>query len=190
MDDSNRQRSEAFGPREKSKLEGCKVPQIVTEVGLPVASKNHTVQLTPTSQLFVSLTSVTQPPPKASWREDQRILDVYLLPQLEHIAARDVKRPDVRATLEKVAATGPVMANRVKACASKIFSWAASQDLIENNPCNDLERPTKEHSRDRHLSPVEIKLLWRTIDGNPQFDPLRLILITAQRPGEVSWVFR
>ena len=123
---------------------------------------------------------------KRSWREDQRIIDVYLSPHLEHVIAKDVKRPDVRIILEKIAATAPVMANRVRAVASKIFSWAASQGLIENNPCNDLERPTKEQSRDRHLSASEIKVVWWAIDGDARFDPLRLILITGQRPGEVA----
>jgi integrase len=54
------------------------------------------------------------------------------------------------------------------------------QEIVDVNPCAGVDRnPTS--SRERVLSDAEIKLLW------PRLDPgLKLILLTAQRPGEVS----
>jgi len=126
-------------------------------------------------------------PRKKSWGEDQRIIDNKLVPVIGRIKAKDVKRADVRALIEKVSTTAPYYANRVLACVRKIYNWAISQDLVEMNPCQGIPAPGKESRRDRVLSEDEIKTLWQDLDNEelPVASTFKLRLLTAQRGGEV-----
>ena len=125
---------------------------------------------------------------KRSWREDQRILDVYVLPEFRKVAAKDIHRPEVRELLERIAETAPVQANRVLACVRKTYNWAISQDLIEHNPCHGITRPGDEHQRDRVLSEDEIKAIWQTLEAErlEMAALFRLRLLAAQRGGELA----
>lgn len=138
---------------------------------------------------------------KKSWKEDERIIDRDLRPALGLRKARGVTRADVNAILEKLVGRGaPIQANRVFAVLRKMFKWAISQDIVEVSPCYGISNPTKERSRERVLSEGEIKALWeatdlegRTKTGKKLLTTakrtrlaLRLILVTAQRPGEVA----
>jgi integrase len=113
-----------------------------------------------------------------SWRQADALVRRWLLPRWGKLQAHAITRADVRATMARI--TAPVLANQVLAAASAIFSWAMKQDTIITNPCRGVERnPTT--SRERVLSDSEIPLLWA------EFSPaLKLILLTGQRPGEVS----
>jgi integrase len=65
-----------------------------------------------------------------------------------------------------------------------VFSWGVAQDAVAFNPCKGIERnPTR--SRERVLSDSELALFW------PELTPaLRVVLLTGQRPGEVSHMRR
>ena len=91
-------------------------------------------------------------------------------------------------SLEPITERAPIMANRVLATVRKVYNWAISQDLVEANPCTQLERPGQERRRDRVLTEDEIRTLWRALDEQPvELAALfRLRLLTAQRGGEVS----
>src|SRR5207244_13619286 len=65
---------------------------------------------------------------KRSWREDDRILRVHFLPVLRHVKATEVRRPDVRAIVEKMAEKTPVQANRTLAVIRKVYNWAIEKD--------------------------------------------------------------
>ena len=140
---------------------------------------------------------------KKSWREDQRILDSELLPAWKSIKVRDISRRDVRTMVDAIAERpAPIMANRVWALASRIFNFAISKDWIDANPAARIEqRP--EGTRDRVLTDQEIRELWTALDGclrPPRVDDpkakapavpamiargMQVLLVTAQRPGEV-----
>jgi integrase len=94
------------------------------------------------------------------------------------LQAGNITRADVKAMMGKIAA--PQVANLTLAAASAIFSWAAREDLISgSNPCRDVARnPTT--ARERVLSDSELPQFWA-----PMTAPLRMILLTGQRPGEV-----
>ncbi len=125
---------------------------------------------------------------ESSIKEDQRILNKELLPVWKNLKAKDIKRRDVIALLDEVAERGPVMANRVLALASTIFNIGIDRELIEANPCYRLRKPGgSEKSRDRVLSPDELKAIWKAFDA---LRPLmrynmRIRLFTAQRGGEI-----
>jgi integrase len=114
-----------------------------------------------------------------SWRQAAALIDRYVLPKWAKLRAADVKRADV-AALHGHYGDRPVLANQIVAAASAIFSWCIKQEVVTSNPCRlvDLNKTT---SRERVLSDSEIALLW------PHLSPgLKLILLTGQRPGEVS----
>jgi integrase len=128
-------------------------------------------------------------PRKRSWKADRNLLDRKVLPKWRHRAIVDIKRTDVRQLVEGVAEAGaPVVANRVAALLSKMFSFALDRDLIEVSPATRIPRPGREQARDRVLSDAEIRLLWMAWDALPE--PMaafyRLRLLTAQRGGEVA----
>ena len=102
----------------------------------------------------------------------------------------DIRRRDVIALLQEKASTSPVAANRLLEAIRRAFNWAIEQDLIETNPCVMVKRPTVEKSRDRVLSEAEIRTVWAKLPETSRMSEavrcaLRLILITAQRPGEI-----
>ena len=78
----------------------------------------------------------------------------------------------------------PVLANQVLAAASAIFSWAVRQEIIAANPCSGVER-NDTTSRERVLSDAEIAAFWPHLSA-----PLKMILLTGQRPGEVAHLHR
>ena len=125
---------------------------------------------------------------KRSWREDRRIIASELLPAWKDTRAAEIHRRDVRELLETIAERpAPIMANRVLALVRKIFNFGIAREIVEFNPCAQLERPGKERQRDRVLSDDEIRTLWTKLDGEqPQMAAaFRLRLVTAQRGAEV-----
>jgi integrase len=146
--------------------------------------------------------------------EEERILDVYVLPSWKDRSVRALTRRDVRALIEPIAERGaPVMANRVLAVVRRMLNFGVRRDWIEANPASLIAKPGRENSRDRVLSDEELRALWRLLerfpathekqapgrkrashdaDGKP-FCPIspalaavqKVRLLTAQRGGEV-----
>jgi integrase len=127
-------------------------------------------------------------PRKKSWREDARIIANKLNPSFGNMRAQDVTRADVRMLCEKVAEHAPIEANRTLATCRKLYNWAISQDLVETNPCFQIQAPGQERRRDRVLSDDEICTVWKDLENEePRMTAImRLRLITAQRGGEVA----
>ena len=126
---------------------------------------------------------------KRSFAEDRRIITKELLPHWKTIKARDLRRADVRVLLERIAERpAPIMANRVLAVIRKMYNVGISRDLVENNPCAQLERPGKERQRNRVLSDDEVRQFWSGLDDEPPEVAalFRLRLVTAQRGGEIA----
>jgi integrase len=146
----------------------------------------------------------------AGYRMDRWQLDTYVLPRWGRRLATDVTKGDVQQLLEgvasgKLAARGKptkVAPRNLKALLSKLFDWAADRGVVPGNPAAGVKLPSavREHlkrgGRDRVLSDAEIRTLWEALD-DLEVDPrntnqgavtaaaFRLILLTAQRPGEV-----
>ncbi len=68
-----------------------------------------------------------------------------------------------------------------------MFNFAIAHEIVEFNPCAQLEHPAKERRRDRVLTDAEIRRFWSVLDGEPPHiaAAFRLRLVTAQRGGEV-----
>ena len=126
-------------------------------------------------------------PRKRSWKADRNLLDRKVLPKWRNRAIVDIRRSDVRQLVEAVAEAGaPIVANRVAALLSKMFSFALDRDLVEVSPATRIPRPGREQARARVLSDAEIRILWTALDALPE--PMaalyRLRLLTAQRGGK------
>lgn len=98
----------------------------------------------------------------------------------------------LRITDKIVERNALVMANRVFAFASMLMNHAVEKRVLVANPFAGMKRPGgKEEPRERNLSESEIKTLWLEMDSpslnitNEIKRAVKLVLVTAQRPGEV-----
>lgn len=127
---------------------------------------------------------------KRTWKEDKRMLDTDVRPLWGERKAKDITRRDVIRLLDGIAGRGAgVAANRTLAVVRKMFNFAIGRDIVEMNPCFQVKPPAKEQAKDRYLSADEIRTFCRKlpITDTPETGALALfmILVTAQRPGEV-----
>jgi integrase len=124
-----------------------------------------------------------------SWRQADALVRKHLLPRWGKLDARSMTRSDVRTMMGRIEA--PIVANQVKASASAIFSWAVKQEIVTANPCIGVDN-NETRSRERVLSDSEVPRFWRAFDdaGLVRSSALKVILLTGQRPGEVSHMRR
>ena len=90
--------------------------------------------------------------------------------------------------IDSKAATAPIAANRLVAALKPFWRWLAIRSHCEIDIARELEKPSKEHSRDRYLSDDEIAAIWGASCGMPYpWGPFfQLALLTAQRRAEVA----
>jgi integrase len=127
-------------------------------------------------------------PNKRSWREDERRIRKSLLPFLGPKPAAAIRRAEFRAALEQIVDRGAgIEANRTHALLRTMYRWGLSMDLVERNPTDGLIRPVRERARFRILRVDEIRRLWAALEDERALAraALRLMLLTAQRGGEV-----
>ena len=146
-----------------------------------------------------------------SWKEEKRIIDKDLLPDLGFRLLVDIRRRDVRELVEAIARKrkAPVMANRTLGVLSRMFNFALDREWIEASPAARIPEPGEERSRERVLGDDELRELWVSLESRakqvepaddedaqeegerkPQITPataqaFQVQLLTAQRPGEV-----
>jgi len=116
-----------------------------------------------------------------SWKQAADLVQRLLVPRWAKLQSAGISRDDVKRMMHAVTASSPTTANQTLAAASAIFSWAVKEgiDGVKVNPCSKVDR-NKTHSRERVLSDSELPAFWSAFDP-----PLRAILLTGQRPGEV-----
>ena len=127
---------------------------------------------------------------KKAWEEDLRILTHDVIPAWGSRKAAAVLKRDVINLLEGIIDRGsPGMANNTFQVIRKMFNFAVERDILSFSPCNGLKLPAPKQSRDRVLSEREIAAFWQNLDAcaisNGMKIALKLVLVTAQRPGEV-----
>ncbi len=128
-------------------------------------------------------------PKKRSWREDQRQFNHDLLPVWGSRVAAGIKRREVRELIERIDGRAPAQARKTLGLLKKLFSWAIEQELLEVSPADRVRAPTPPKVRDRRLSETELRIVLERLSSARMSETLqlafRLILMTAQRPGEV-----
>ncbi|MBJ6801506.1 tyrosine-type recombinase/integrase [Geomonas propionica] len=125
-------------------------------------------------------------------KEVERALKVEVLPRWGKRKITDITTRDIKLLRDEIAGRGaPVMANRCMSYVSGMFAYAVDKDAIKVTPYVNIKRAVKEESRERTLKADEVKQLWEALDGDGLMmsaeikTALKLILLTAQRPGEV-----
>lgn len=125
-----------------------------------------------------------------SWREYKRNLDKDVIPAWGNRTAKSITRSDVIDLLEKIADRGAKnQSHQVLKITRRMFNFACERGILENNPCAFVKQIAPSVKKDRTLSEEEIKTFWNGLDNAYMSDEikraLKLILVTAQRPGEV-----
>jgi integrase len=127
-------------------------------------------------------------PNTRDWKGSQRLL--------QHFAEAWKGRPlaaigkaEIHRVLDGIVARGaPVAANRAFAQLRKMFRWAVSRGLLDRSPCDGIDPPSAEKSRDRVLDTEELNFVWRAAgDLGFPFGPIvKLLVLTGQRRSEVG----
>ena len=134
---------------------------------------------------FISIYAKTK---TRDWRETERLLAEFSAAWRGR-QLRDIDKPDIHRVLDAVVARGsPVTANRKFAQLRKMCNWAVSRGIVERSPCDGIDPPSAETSRERVLDKDEIRLVWRAADdlGFPFGPIVKLLVLTGQRRSEVG----
>lgn len=127
---------------------------------------------------------------KDSGKSDKRLLEKEIVPHWGNRKAEDIKKRDVILLLESIFDRGtPAMCNQVLKITRKMFNFAIERDILQSTPFLGVKALAPNVKRERVLTKAEIKTLWGNLDGAEMSNEikrcLKLVLLTAQRPGEV-----
>jgi integrase len=124
--------------------------------------------------------------PRFGGRELAAITRRDIIEMLDEIAEKGTTRTTPGG--KRHADGGPVAANRVLSAVRALFNWAIRRGLVDANPCALVEPPGEETSRERTLSPDELRDLWPAFAalGYPFGPYLQLLLVLGQRRSEVA----
>lgn len=130
-------------------------------------------------------------PTKKLWQDDERLLNKEVSPLWGKRKAEDIKKRDVVLLLEAIVERGtPAMSNQTLKITRKMFNFAIERDILQTTPFLGVKALAPNTRRERKLNESEIKTLWTSLDAASISDDikraLKLVLVTAQRPGEVS----
>jgi integrase len=127
-------------------------------------------------------------PNTRDWKESARLLKQFA-DAWKGRSLPEIGKADIHLVLDKIVARGaPVAANRAFAQLRKMCRWAVSRGIIERSPCDGVDPPSVEKSRDRVLDMNELRLVWRAADnlGFPFGPIVKLLALTGQRRSEVG----
>jgi integrase len=128
-------------------------------------------------------------PNNRGWQRQERDLHREFLPHWRYRPIGTIGRRDILERLDAIAdRSSPRRANRYLALLKKLFAWCVERGYIEASPASAIKPPGKEISRDRVLSDDEIRVFWKCCEetGWPFGDLFRVLIVTAQRLGEVA----
>ncbi|MEM9627761.1 MAG: integrase family protein [Pseudomonadota bacterium] len=128
-----------------------------------------------------------------SVKEVERIMNHDVLPVWGKRPIDEIRKRDVIALIDSIANRGaPIMANRVLAHIKRLLKWAASRDIIENDPTAHVEKVVPETKRERVLTDDELASVWNAAEqtGYPFGSAVQMLILTGARREEIfslSW---
>ena len=128
-------------------------------------------------------------PNNRTWQRQDRDLKREFASEWRGRPISGIAKRDILEALDKIAArASPRRANRYLALLKKLFNWCAERGYLETSPAANIKPLAREVSRDRVLSDDELLQVWRgcEVAGWPFGDLIRLLILSAQRLGEVS----
>jgi integrase len=126
-----------------------------------------------------------------SWQTTVKLsLNKDVLPFWSDKDVKDITRTDGQELLKTVVDRGsPGQARNVYKVIRAVLQYAIDWGPLDYNVLLGLSKTIpalRSSSRDRVLTEQEIKHVWHSLDDSPISRALKLILVTAQRPGEVA----
>lgn len=133
---------------------------------------------------------------KKSWKEDERKLQVTLLPAFGERRAVEIQPMEISDFVEKLKrdarakkfGTGQIASDTLN-LVSKIFKHGIKRGRISENPCQVLSVPVKVNKRRRYLTGQEIERFWNGLPRTTMIRPTQLIfklmLTTGARKADV-----
>lgn len=123
-----------------------------------------------------------------SWKTMQFQLGQQYCGPLYNIPIEKVSRRHIREITGPMTATRPSMANAIYRTISAMMTWAVKQEIIDINPCLGVDMPAPIVSRERFLSPAELRSFWRATSRLtfPARELFQVLALTGQRRKEVA----
>jgi len=121
-----------------------------------------------------------------SFTQTERYLRNHSVP-LHSLKLVQIDRRKIAALLGDVETTrGPVARNRLRSTLSAFFAWCITEGLLESNPVTGTAKADVGGSRERVLTPQELRKLWRALGDDDFSNVVRLLLLTGQRRNEIG----
>ena len=132
------------------------------------------------------------------WQETAlSCIRLHILPALGNCEITTVRHKHAVAFIQKIAADVPGSARNTMKFCRQMFKYACRQEWAEIQPFQEITESVPKIAQkadDRHLDDDEIVRAWDEITRSPSSREvkraLKLILVTAQRPGEIVQMHR
>ena len=123
-----------------------------------------------------------------SWHNQERRLELYVLPKWRNTDLASIRRGDVRDLIDGI--DGIVAPGRALAIVRTLFRYAMGRDWVDASPADAIPNPSRDIPRDRYLDMKEVGAVYRAADmlGYPFAGFLKLLILTGQRRTEVASV--
>jgi integrase len=82
--------------------------------------------------------------------------------------------------------SGASTRNHARSTLSAFFNWCITEGLLETNPVQGTAKADAGGSRERVLTPEELRTLWRALGDDAFSNIVRLLLLTGQRRNEIG----
>jgi integrase len=97
-----------------------------------------------------------------------------------------VSQADIALLLNRAGAGGhDATANRLRANLAALFTWAAKQGKVKDNPVKQTEK-RKEQARERVLTDIELAAIWNALPDSDYGRIVKLLMLTGQRRDEIG----
>jgi integrase len=121
-----------------------------------------------------------------SFAEATRYLRTLSAP-LAGLGLAQIDRRKVAILLGQIEdASGATSRNRARSALSAFFSWCITEGLLDVNPVVGTALAKENGSRERTLTPEELRKLLAALGDDPFSDIVRLLLLTGQRRTEIG----
>ena len=144
--------------------------------------------------LIASFLSKYVRPNLRSAKAIERRFSKNVTPLIGNIRLADLHKREINRAIDPILERGkPIEATRCFQDLRAMFRWAVARGDLDSNPMEGMRMPAVSAPRERVLSDTEIAKLWNglptTMRGSPSCQRIiKLLLLTAQRVGEVSGI--
>ena len=121
-----------------------------------------------------------------SWHNQERRLEIYVLPKWRDTDLASIRRSDVRDLIDGI--DGIVAPGRALTIIRTMFRYAMGRDWIEASPAEAIPNPSVDVPRDRYLDMKEVRAVYQAADmmGYPFAGFLKMLILTGQRRTEAA----